>query len=517
MTSWQRRRTKGGILGAVAAVGAAGTLIIAAVLSPLDQHRVEVGPNAFVNDGGPIDATNSPTVVRNPRRPHNVVAAYRVDRPGFSAGLGWSDDSGVSWQRSPLPLPDEVPPCAGTRSGERCPFAPDVAFGPDGTLYVLYVNLEGGGNAPANLWLATSSDGGRSISPPVRVAGRLTFQPRLVVDPGGTIHITWLRASQVGLLRLVGFPNPVVAVHSSDGGRTFSAPVTVSDPERERVGAATPVIDSNGELVVLYQDFKNDRRDFENLEGPPWPDPFALVVTRSRDGGRTFSPGIELESGVVPARRFLVFLPEFPSIAAGPDATLYVAWADARNGEEDVFLRRSSDGGRTWAPAVRVNDNRSRDGTTQYLPRVDVAADGRVDVVFLDRRQDPEDVMTDAFLAFSHDSARSFTNVRLSSAPFDSRVGPSTGPRFGVDFGSRLGLVSGTDHPTIAAWTDTRLGTESTGRQDIVAAQVEVARKRWALTALLAVGGLLATALVAFVGWRRATASRRRASTSTTS
>ncbi len=477
------------MFGLVAAV-AGGAALIVAVLSLLSYERVTVGANVVVNRGGPIDASNSPTVVRNPRHPHNLVVVHRTDRPGFSAGLQWSNDSGRSWQRSALPLPVEVPPCAGSIGGERCPFAPDVAFGPDGALYVLYVNLEGSGNIPANLWLATSADGGRSLSPPARVAGRLTFQPRLVVDPAGTVHITWLQANDVGLLRLVGSPNPVVAVHSSDRGKTFSSPARVSDPHRERVGAATPVVDSRGELVVLYQDFKGDRRDFENLEGPVWPEPFALVVSRSSDGGRTFSPGVELESGVVPTRRFLVFLPEFPSVAAGPGGTLYVAWTDGRNGDEDILLRRSSDGGRTWAMPVRVNRNR-RDGTSQYLPRVDVAPDGRVDVVFLDRRRDRQDVMTDAFVASSHDGARSFENVRISSTSFDSRVGPAIGPQFGVDFGSRLGLASATAAPTVAVWTDTRFGTQDTGRQDILAARIEVADEESPVARLLVAGTLV--------------------------
>ena len=478
--------------GTWVAAAAAGLASVVAVMLLVGNSRVEVATEVIVNPGSPIDARNSPTIARNPRRPQNLAVAYRIDRPGYSAGLEWSDDDGVTWQRSALPLPDDVAACAGAVAGQRCPFVPDVAFAPDGTLYVVYVNLEGRGNAPANLWLATSSDGGRSIGPPVRVAGRLTFQPRLAVDTAGTVHLTWLQADEVGVLRLVGGPNRVVAVRSSDGGRTFSSPVALSDAERERVGAATPVIDSNGELVVLYQDFKDDRRDFENLEGPPWTEPFALVVSRSADGGLTFSPGVELESAVVPTRRFLVFIPEFPSIAAGPGNTLYVAWTDGRNGDEDVLLRRSPDGGRTWQPAVRVNDNPTGDGTTQHLPRLAVAPDGRVEVLFLDRRRDARDLMYDAFLASSDDGGRSFTNVRISSTSFDSRVGPTVGEPFGVDFGSRLGLVSGDDQASFAVWTDTRLGSEATGRQDVVAARVEVARKRSPVTLLLVLGaGLL--------------------------
>lgn len=475
-----------------AAFGAAA--VVAAVVAINVDRTADAGRNVVVNRPGPIDANNSPSIARNPRRPGNVAVAHRVDRPMFSAVLQWSLDGGATWQPSPLPLPP----------GTDRPFAPDIAFAPDGTLFVVYVNLQGPGNVPDNLWVSSSTDGGRSLSPPVRVSGALSFQPRVAVGPTGTVHVTWLQAEEVGFLRLVGPPAPIVSSTSRDGGRTFSPPVRVSDPKRERVGAASPVVDSEGRVTVLYQDFKRDRRDFENLEGPAWEEPFALVMARSSDGGQSFSSGVELESGVVPTRRFLVFLPEFPSIAVAPDDVLFVAWADGRNEDEDVFLRRSHDGGQTWEPLVRVNDNPRGDGTSQYLPRVSVAPGGRVEVLFLDRRNDPEDVMTEASLAYSHDGTEPFRNVTISSRAFDSRVGPTSGPQFPVDFGSRLGLASG-DAESLAAWTDTRFGNEATGRQDIVAAAVDMPEPpavmgRWPVVAGLVLVGLLALLASALAG-----------------
>ncbi len=479
------------VLALLAAGCGALAVVAAAVLLLADRH-LQVGTNVFVNPPAPIDAHNSPSVARNPRDPDNLVVVNRVDRPRFGAALHWSADGGRGWRTTALPLPE----------GLDRPYAPDAAFGPDGTLYVSYVNLSGRGNVPANLWLARSNDGGRSLSGPVPVAGRFSFQARLAVDPRGVIHITYLRPGNVGLLQLVG-PAPIVAVRSTDGGRTFSAPVVLSDRDRPRVGAATPVIDSGGDLVVVYQDFKGDIRDFQNLEGPRWQEPFALVVTRSEDSGRSFARGAEFESGIVPTERFLVFLPEFPSVAAGPDGSVVVAWSDGRHGDPDVFLRRSADGGRTWAAAVRVNDNPRRDGTTQQLPAVAVSPGGRIDVVFLDRRRDPRDVQADAFLATSSDGGESFANLRLSSASFDSRVGPQAAPHLPVDLGSRLGLVSW-DSGAVAAWTDTRLGREATGRQDVVAAEIQMrdsaARRVWWL---LLAGALLAAAASLADWWRQ--------------
>lgn len=469
------------VLSGVAVALAAAAVTIALRAAEESPH---VSANRLVNLPQPIDANNSPSLAANPRRPENVALTHRVDRPAFSALLHWSTDGGRRWRPTELPLP----------GGLDRPFAPDVAFGPDGTLYVTYVNLVGDGNVPDNLWLAKSTDGGRSLSQPVRVTGRLAFGARLAVGLDGTVHVTWLQASEVGFFRLAGEPNPIVASRSTDGGLTFTPPVPVSDANRPRVGAASPVVDARGDLVVLYQDFKEDRRDFEFLEGPPWEEPFALVLSRSTDGGRSFSAGTELESGIVPTRRFLIFLVEFPSLAAGPDGRLYVSWADGRHGDEDVFLRASDVGGASWSEPTRVNDNATGDGTEQYMPRVAVAPSGRIDVLFLDRRRDRDNVMTDAFLGQSTDGGQSFDNQRVSSKSFDSRVGPFVDATFPIDFGSRLGLVS-SNGTALAAWTDARFGNEGSGRQDILSAEVTHRRGgpvAWALVATLGLFAILA-------------------------
>lgn len=463
--------------------------------------------NAVVNHGGPealVDARNSPTIVRNPTDPDNVAVTHRVDRPNFAAELHWSDDGGRTWTETDLPLPDGL---------DRA-FAPDAAFAPDGTLYVSYVNLEGSGNVPANLWLVRSDDGGRTLSEPVRVSGELTFQTRVVVDGEGVVHLVFVQGQNVAPLQFVG-PVEIVAVRSDDGGETFSDPVAVSDPDRPRVGAPAPAVDRNGDLVVVYQDFTTNVRDFQNLEGPPWPEPAALIFTRSADSGRSFAPGREVDTDLQPAKRFLPFLPEFPSLAVGPDGDLAVAWSDARHGDEDVFLRRSTDGGATWTEPVRVNDNPVEDGTAQYMPAVAVASDGRIDVAFLDRRDDADNHRMHTTLASSTDHAASFRNMRISTEPSDSRIGATASPHLEIDFGTRIDLT--TDRSSaLVAWTDTRLAAHPDhGRQDIFAARVSMpASPAWMgpLLVALALTGLGCLAAAAWLRLRRRRAVRPTAS-----
>jgi len=460
------------VLALVAAVAGIAAVIGAVLVATSGGGGPEPQGNLLVNREGMIDVSNSPTVAYNPAREGNVVVTYRKDRPGYDALISYSFNGGQSWEQSVLPLPQGITGCTASQ-GSPCPFAPDIAFAPDGTLYVVYVNLVGNGNRPDNLWISTSTDGGRTLSLPTRIAGALTFQQRVTVDPKGPVYVTWLQAAEVGFLRFADPPPRIVTARSDDGGRTFAAPVPVSDQQRPRVLGPSPVLDNDGQLVVMYQDMKQNRRDYENQEGPAAELPVALVLTRSTDGGRTFAPGVELEADMLLTRRFLPFLPEIAQLAISPKGTMYASWADGREGDDDVWLRRSTDGGQTWSPATKVNDNPA-DGTAQFLPKVHVGPGERVSVVFLDGRHDPDGKQQlDAYLATSTDSGRSFDNVRLSVKSFDESIGPTFGDLYGTDFGTRLGLASGAGK-LYAAWVDTSAGTPATGRQDVNFAVVDL-------------------------------------------
>jgi hypothetical protein len=446
----------------------------------------QVTSNTLLGGNGPnaiVQANDSPTVVRNPANAQNIVVTNRIDRPGYSADVHWTMDGGQTWHTSAVPLP----------AGRDRPYAPDPAFAPDGTLYVLYVNLEGTGNDPQELWIARSGDGGATFQGPYGITGHYAFQARLAIDSSGTIYVTYLHATQVGLLTLIP-PAAIVMQHSSDRAQTFSTPVQVSDPQRVRVGAPTPVIDSNGNVDVLYEDFKNDARDFLNLPGPAWESPFALVLARSSNRGASFSQGQEVDSNLLPAGRFLVYLPQVPSIAAGPNDTLYVAWADARSGADRVYLRKSTDGGQTWQGLVSVTGGVSDKTVSAWLPAVSVAPNGRVDLVYYQGHRDTGDNLIRAYIASSGDGGSGFTSAAASATAFNSAIGPMTGPSYlPPDLGSKLSIES-SNGGALAAWTDTRQGTTDTGRQDIgftdaAVGAAPVAAWQWAVIAALLIAG----------------------------
>lgn len=425
--------------------------------------------NASALNLGDISAHNSPTLVGNPLRPANLAVSDRIDTPFFSCALHVSFDGGRHWSQVAIPAP---------KGEEAKCFAPDVAFSADGTLYLAFVTLAGRGNVPHAVWISSSKDGGRTLSQPVKVLGSLAFQVRLAADPLNPqrLYMTWLQGTAVGTLRFRGPGNPIEAARSDDHGATWSQPVRVSSPSRQRALAPSPVVGAKGELYVLYLDLQGDSLDYEGGHGgrggPPYSGRFTLVLARSLNRGSTWGESV-VDDQVVPISRFIVFLPQFPSVAVDRSGRVFAAFHDGRLGDSDVWLWSLGPGASRWEGPTRVNDTKQHDGTAQYLPKLSIAPNDRLDVLYYDRRADPSNIMNRVSLQSSFDAGKTFTAaVSLSSREFDSRIG--FGAKEGLpDLGSRLGLVSGT-RSALAVWTDTRAGTPATQKQDLAEAAVTV-------------------------------------------
>lgn len=467
--------------------------------------RPEVPVTAM--DQGPFGpANNSPLLAADPTEPRFVVIANRLDAPDFDCALQVSGDGGRSWLT--------VKPVAKLPPGaEKC-YAPEVAFDNKGVLHYLFVGLHGAGNEPMGAFLATSADRAQTFGAPRQVLGPLNFAVRMAIDPHvgdkGRLHLVWLHATSDPPLGGFGPPpNPILAAYSDDGGATFSKPVQVSDRSRQRVVAPALALGGDGAVHVAYYDLKDDAVDYQGLEGAIWGGTWSLVVATSTDRGRRFAAGSVVEEAVGPPERVMLIFTMPPPAIVARDDRVCVAWTDGRHGDPDVLLRCSTDAGRSWQRLRRLNDDPVANGRAQYLPRLSVSPDGRIDVVFYDRRNDPKNVLNDVYFSFSADGGETFSpNVRVSQDSFESRIGqqyvhPAARGQF--EFGSRLALLSRRS-TAVAAWTDTRnsrLVATATG-QDIFATTLDVPATRkstsraWApvlagVIGLAALGSLLAT------------------------
>ncbi len=425
-----------------------------------------------------INTNTSPVVVADPRRPDVLVAAGRVDAPRLNCTVSVSSSGGEAWRRLDLPLPAGAANC----------FWPDVAFDDDGGVLVLYTPTSGPFELPDSLWLQHFSAEFAPTGPATRVAGALTFQPRLAIG-GGRVLVAWIQAARERAEKSLGFPsppNPVVLAASDDGGHTFSAPVTVGEAARLTVQPSVLAL-SGDRVLVGALDLGDDRETYETThQGVPGPAPtvrWRIVAWTSGDGGRTFGAAVVVSDAVVPTQRVLIDVGPAPAFAVDPGSErIYAAWESGH----DVLLSRSVDGATSWSPPRPVGPTKG----SQFLPGIGVGPDGRVDVAYYDRSRDPTDVLADVVMASSSDGGRSFTTAVVSGQPFDATVGSFNGDT--IMLGSHLAVLAG-DHRSTIVWPDTVRGNRVNNIVDLVSATVNVGHgPRVAARAILVVGVLLA-------------------------
>ncbi len=102
-----------------------------------------------------------------------------------------------------------------------------------------------------------------------------------------------------------------------------------------------------------------------------------LFFTKSMDGGRTWSAPFKVNNDIGGA-----FQTE-PSLFIDHNAVIYLAWTDNRNGNQDVFFSKSTDRGLSFSANVRVNDVTA---TFQTQPDVAVDGTGLIHVMWTDGR-----------------------------------------------------------------------------------------------------------------------------------
>ncbi len=476
-----------------------GGLVLLVIGLQSGPAQLRPGVPDFVNADRPgINAHNSPSVAVDPDRPAIVALADRIDTPRFSCSVSVSTNSGDNWRPLTLPLPEDAPNC----------HQPDVAYGAGGELLVLFTATGGRFNQPLGVWLQRFA-GEFPEGPAVQVAPAEAFHARMAVE-GANVWVTWVQVDGAAEKPL-GFgttPAPLRLARSTDGGATFAAPVTVS--AGRRVVAPSPVVIGGGRLAVGALDMAGDFDDYEARHGgqggPPSDEGWRVLTWTSVDGGATFGPPVTVAEQLVAPARIIVNLAPAPAFSRDPslDGRLYAAWDAGRGDARDVFLSRSDDAGTTWSEPVAVAP-RPRG---QFLPAVGVSPEGRVDVVFYDRADDPEDVRAQVTMASSFDAGRTFRTATVSDAPFDTRIG--FGSLQGIPvLGSRLAVHSDTDR-SLAFWADTSRGTIDDNVQDLAAVGVDIeeaGRRRPALmllgALLLGLGGCLVAVVSLRPGHRR--------------
>jgi hypothetical protein len=287
----------------------------------------------------------------------------------------------------------------------RCALKVTPTFGPDGRLWLVWM-------AASRVWVAHSTDVGRSFSQPVSISADTRnldwgpdARPKIAVDRDGRVFVAF------AVFKDQAFNGQVFYTRSVDGGHTFAKPVAITaDPESQRFEAIA--LDADGSLFAAWLDKRNRipaKARNEEYAGA------ALAFTWSNNHGATVSEtriahddtceccrlGIAFEG---PRRPVVVFRNIFPgsirdhavttftdrwtpgpiyrvsvddwktevcphagpSLALSPDGAYHVAWYTNGSVRKGLFYASSSDGGRSFSAPMRIGDA-DRNPSNPYL------------------------------------------------------------------------------------------------------------------------------------------------------
>ncbi len=476
--------------------------VVAAPASAQEEGKqaVVTGAVQVTSNPNPVRAHATPLIARNPKNGELVVAEVDV-RGSRNCAVNVSTDDGRSWSQGGSLHVEPFTDCSiGSEYGPHVmPF-----FDEDGVLYVVTTANDPKALlrdtrvptaefprtrsfVPRNVYLARSTDGGRSFDVRLVYEGPkedphhgYNYAPVGAVDPSDPmrIYVGWAQ----GEWQSPKEPVKAVVAASADGGKTFGEPFDISILQ----GSEHPWISvgQDGTVHAAYW----SKGFGKPLASPTLPIPIAraepvpIYYVRSTDHGKSWER-TPIDQGVQAYYRP-------PVIAADPNSeAVYIAWYSTKDpmnfaltGEgkdrTDIYLRASTDGGKTWGPRQTVNDDANK-GVNHSLPGISIAPGGRLDVAWNDARNSPRPPaspgrdrgLLDVYYSSSSDQGRTFSrNIKINDRAIDRSLGVWSN---NVNASVATGIAS-TDDNVYFSWQDPRAGSNETQAEDAYFASLQL-------------------------------------------
>ncbi len=471
-------------LGAVTALAVAIVFVPNAPLGAVSL-TANVQVNQILAGLFPKNKQNEPSLAQNPKNPLNLIAGSNdeIGEPActnttpsscpFVAGVSVSGfyasfDGGVSW------------PCQGLINllplGEYAFGDPAQAFDSKGNAYYGTLAFPFPGTTAeertglqADFFVAKSTDGGCTYASAAKVSGdspaKFDDKDAITADANPSspfrdnVYAAWTKFAKPGGSGVGN--DQIVFSRSTDGGQTWSNPQPISPAHNNssaggRQGAAVKV-GPDGTVYVVWLDTV-DKQPVER-------------ISISFDGGKNFprqniTAAAVTDDGVnpLPGSSFRQDARTFPSLTVASDGTLYVAWANHKNGHAVVMVTKSATKGLTWSTPVTAGDV---SGRSAFFASVSADPNGKVNVGFLAMDDKPTGtkpgagvVHYDAYFTQSTDGGATFSSpLKISTATSDPD-GSSTNSlraQFLGDYITAVSDSSGTK--AFVVWTDSRSAT----------------------------------------------------------
>lgn len=349
------------------------------------------------------DAANEPTIAVDPTNPNRMAIGWRqfnsVTSNFRQAGYGYTTDGGNTWR-----FPGVIQP--GIFRSD-----PVLDADADGNFY--YNSLtSAGSNFMCDVFISTSGGASWGTGTPAKGGDKQWMTIDRTAGIGeGNIYSFWTNVYSIC--------PPGFFTRSRNRGLSYDDCDTI--PEEPFWG--TLAVGLNGELFVCGRSgtsfvMARSSTARDTSQEVLWD----LVRPVSLDGVlAAFSGSSSPNPGGLHGQAWVAV-----DHSTGPTrGNVYVLASVQRNSISDpldVMFARSTDGGDTWSPPIRVNDDAST-SAWQWFGTMSVAPTGRIDVVWLDTRDNPGSVNSSLYYSGSMDGGVTWSaNVRLSAA-FNPHIG----------------------------------------------------------------------------------------------
>jgi hypothetical protein len=297
-------------------------------------------PGTTIFQGGPWARISDPAVAYDPLHDVWMISGLAIDASvsGAAVTTSRSTDGGLTWQN-----PVNVAVAPGTFYDKNWIACDTWASSPHyGNCYTEWDDAGTGGD----LLMSTSTDGGLTWGPIRMPAGNpsgIGGQP--VVQPDGTVVVPYNSSN-------------IRAFRSTDGGATWTAPVTVaSDTEHLPAGGIRPgglitaEVDGSGKVYVAWQDCRfrsgcpaNDIVFTTSTDGVTWSAVSRIPIDPTNSGVDHFIPGIAADRSTFGSSAHVAVGYYYYPVSACTFATCQLT----------AGFISSLDAGATWAPAQRI-------------------------------------------------------------------------------------------------------------------------------------------------------------------
>jgi hypothetical protein len=311
-----------------------------------------VAPPAFASStgAGPVTDVSSACAGQNAEVEQAVAPPHYVYEAWIGCGgegFARSVDGGAHFS-APITLPDS------SQSDD-----PAITVATDGTVYVSYLRYFNNYAYPV---VAASFDHGATFSQASslipHVAGNWGDRDFIAAGRDGTVYVTWDYGPSAADVNVVCDPSgscaygavdaTAVIQKSTDHGKTWG-PITPMQPGFPAGGGydASIVVQPSGVVDALIINHPIDPGTFTVHPGHE-------LFTSSSDGGKTWSPGVEVgvSAGTLSDTEWWID----GDLSTDQKGNLYATWdTQSASGDSDIgWLAYSTNHGKTWSAPVRV-------------------------------------------------------------------------------------------------------------------------------------------------------------------